>query len=197
MLVTVIGALVGILVQPIIVNVVAAPSAAVRFGFFFSFLVLAPLALLAAFLLGKVIPVLYQFAKFGAVGSLNSFIDFGVLNLAIFLCGVASGWAYALFKTISFLAATTNSYFWNKYWTFSAASRPTAGEVTKFYTIAIVGGLLNIGAASFVVNGLGRPPVISPNLWANIGAFIGIACALLWNFLGYKYLVFKKPESSE
>jgi putative flippase GtrA len=197
LLVTVIGAAVGILSQPIIANLVVSPTIAVRLGVFCGFLILAPAALLIAHIVGKIVPVIYQFAKFAAVGALNSFIDVGVLNLLIFFTGIASGIGFSVFKAISFLSATTNSYFWNKYWTFSASNRSTTGEVTKFYTIAIVGGLLNIGVASFVVNAINRPEAISPNLWANVGALAGIACSFLWNFLGYKFLVFKKPEISE
>ncbi|MGC8776255.1 MAG: GtrA family protein [Minisyncoccia bacterium] len=195
-LVTIIGALVGILVQPMIQNLVQAPSLALRIGAFFGFLILAPLALFIAYLIGKYIPVIYQFAKFAAVGTLNSFVDFGILNLLIFLSEIAAGWWYTVFKAISFLGGTTNSYFWNRSWTFSADSGPKVGEAAKFYTIAIIGGFVNISVASFVVNGITRPGFISPNLWANIGALCGIFSALLWNFLGYKFIVFKKKEEN-
>jgi putative flippase GtrA len=192
LLVTIIGAAVGLLSQPIVANIFASPSATVRIGIFTGFLVLAPVALGIAYLIGKVIPVIYQFAKFAATGTLNSFIDGGVLNLLIFLTGIAAGIGYSVFKTISFICATTNSYLWNKYWTFGSFGRVTSGEVAKFYTIAVMGGILNIGVASLVVNAIGRPQPISPNLWANIGALAGIGCSFLWNFLGYKFLVFKR-----
>jgi putative flippase GtrA len=193
-LVTLIGALVGLLVQPMIQNLVSSPTTIIRFGAFFGFLVLAPLALFVAYLIGKIIPVIYQFAKFAAVGTLNSFVDFGVLNLLIFLTQIASGWGYTIFKTISFLSATTNSYFWNRSWTFESKEKPQIGEAAKFYIIAIIGGFLNITIASYVVNGISRPEFITPNLWANIGALCGIFSALLWNFLGYKFIVFKKNK---
>ncbi len=193
-LVTIIGAAVGILVQPMIQNLVSNPSIYLRIGTFFFFLFLAPFALFIAYLIGKVFSVIYQFAKFAAVGSLNSFIDFGVLNLLIFLTSISGGIWFTLFKIISFLCATTNSFFWNKYWTFETHGSPKAGETLKFYTTAIIGGILNIGIASLIVNGITRPEIISPNLWANIGALCGILSAFLWNFLGYKFVVFKKQE---
>jgi len=105
----VIGFAVGLLAQPIIGNLVSHLSLALRFAVFFGFLVLAPLLLFIAYLIGKFIPVIYQFAKFAAVGTLNTFIDFGVLNLEIFLFSASSGILYSVFKGISFLAATTNS----------------------------------------------------------------------------------------
>jgi len=195
--VTVIGIAVGLLSQPIMANLVAEPTFVLRLSVFLGFVVLAPLALFIAFLLGKFISVLYQFAKFAAVGVLNTFVDLGVLNLEIFLSGQASGWAYSLFKAISFLFSTTNSFFWNKYWTFGSKGAATSSEAAKFYSVAAVGWAVNVGLASLVVNGVGRPDIISPNLWANIGAMAGVAGAMFWDFVGYKYLVFKKSGDQD
>ncbi|MCX7589448.1 MAG: GtrA family protein [Patescibacteria group bacterium] len=191
-LVTIIGALVGILVQPMIQNLINEPTIFLRIGAFVVFFILAPLALIIAYLIGKIFPILYQFAKFSAVGTLNSFVDFGVLNLLIWITNINIGWWYTIFKAISFLSGTTNSYFWNRYWTFESKDKPRLNEATKFYSIAIIGGFLNISVASFIVNGITRPDYISSNLWANIGALCGIFSALLWNFIGYKFIVFKK-----
>jgi len=194
LLVTIIGGAVGILVQPMIQNLVASPTVFIRAGAFLGFLIFAPFALTVAYFLSKILPVLYQFAKFGAVGALNSFIDFGVLNLLIFLFSIKSGLWFSIFKAISFLTATTNSYFWNKYWTFESFKKPKVSEAAKFYTIAIIGGFLNISVASFIFSGINRPEFISVNLWANVAALGGILSAFIWNFLGYKFVVFKKDE---
>jgi len=195
LLVTIIGGAVGILVQPMIQNLVASPTFFIRVGAFLGFLILAPLALTIAYFLSKILPVLYQFAKFGAVGVLNSFIDFGILNLLIFLFSIGSGLWFSIFKAISFLCATTNSYFWNKYWTFESSNKPKVSEAAKFYTIAIIGGFLNVSVASLIFSGINRPEYIPVNLWANVAALGGILSAFIWNFLGYKFVVFKKEES--
>lgn len=202
-LVTIIGILVGILVQPMIQNLIKEiqtlikePTLTFRIGVFIGFSILAPLALSIAYLLSKKIPILYQFAKFAAVGTLNSFVDFGILNLLIFLTNINAGLGFVLFKTISFLGGTTNSYFWNRYWTFESKDKPKINEATKFYLIAIIGGFLNISVASFVVDSIPKPDAISGNLWANIGALCGIFSTLLWNFIGYKFLVFKKQTNN-
>jgi putative flippase GtrA len=194
LLVTIIGGAVGILVQPMIQNLVTSPTFFIRVGAFLGFLILAPLALAVAYFLSKILPVLYQFAKFGAVGALNSFIDFGILNLLIFLFSIGSGLWFSIFKAISFLCATTNSYFWNKYWTFESSNKPKVSEAAKFYTIAIIGGFLNVSIALFIFSGINRPEFISVNLWANVAALGGILSAFIWNFLGYKFVVFKKEE---
>ena len=195
LLVTIIGGAVGILVQPMIQNLVISPTFFIRVGAFLGFLIFAPFALTVAYFLSKILPVLYQFAKFGAVGVLNSFIDFGILNLLIFLFSIRSGLWFSIFKAISFLCATTNSYFWNKYWTFESSNKPKVSEAAKFYTIAIIGGFLNVSVASLIFSGIHRPEYIPVNLWANVAALGGILSAFIWNFLGYKFVVFKKEES--
>lgn len=190
----IIGVGVGLLSQLILTNVIASPTYFLRLAALFGFAALAPLALLIASYLGKIVPVIYQFAKFAAVGTLNSFIDVGVLNLEIFLSGQAAGIYYPIFKAVSFIVATTNSFIWNKFWTFNAGDTKASGEAPKFYTFAAVGWVLNVGTATFIVDVLKRPEAISLNIWANIGALAGIAASFLWNFLAYKYLVFKKPS---
>lgn len=194
--VLVIGILIGLLVQPILINVLPQATLGWRVAVFVGLSIFAPLALGVASLLGRLWPVLYQFAKFAAVGTLNTMIDFGVLNLEIYFSGIYTGIAYSAFKAVSFLGGTTNSFFWNKYWTFSAKEKATADEALKFYVVAGVGWALNVGAASFVVNVLSRPEAISLARWDNVGALAGVAASFFWDFLGYKFLVFKKkPES--
>jgi len=191
----IIGTAVGLLSQLILTNIVASPGYLLRFGAFIAFVILAPLALYVAYLIGKMIPVIYQFAKFAAVGTLNTFVDIGVLNLEIFLSGQAGGLSYPVFKAISFIVATTNSFFWNKYWTFGAGGTKASGEAPKFYLFAAIGWALNVGTATFIVDGLTRPVALSPNIWANLGALGGVAASFLWDFLAYKFFVFKKEPA--
>lgn len=199
-----IGIAVGLLVQFVIsnfseeiVNTTGVSLAVIRVAAFFLFFLGAPAALFIAAYIGRSVRIVYQFAKFVSVGTLNSMIDLGILNLETFLWGVLPGpIVFAVFKSISFLAATTNSFFWNKYWTFEARAKPHAGEVTKFYVVAILGGFLNIAIAT-AVRTVGGSIIPSQNILVNIVApFSGIFAVFLWNFLGYKYIVFKtKPEA--
>ena len=196
---TAIGAEVGLLIQPILANlgsfaILANPTFALRLEIFIFITILAPLALWILFLLGKLVPVLYQFGKFAAVGALNTFIDLGVLNLIIFLTGIAGGIGYSLFKAISFLCATTNSFFWNKYWTFNAKGAATGKETGSFFLFAAIGWVLNVSIATFIVNGLARPASLDPRVWANIGGLFGVAGSFLWDFLSYKFFVFKEKK---
>jgi len=54
-----------------------------------------------------------------------------------------------------------------------------------------VGFGLNLGAAAFVVNVIGPVGNVDATAWANLGALAGTFAGLAWNFLGYKFIVFK------
>lgn len=187
-----IGIAVGLLIIPVVRTTVPDAVPAVYFGLFLVMAVGAPVGLFLASLLARFWRATYQLGKFAAVGVLNSFVDLGVLNALIFLTGQSAGWLYGLFKTVSFLAAVTNSYFWNKHWTFESKSRSTVAETIRFYLVSLGGWAVNVGLAMLIVNIIPRPDVISPNLWANIGAFVAILGSMTVNFLGYKLFVFNK-----
>ena len=51
---------------------------------------------------------------------------------------------------------------------------------------------INVGVASFIVNYINPFVGFTPEIWANIGAVMGSATALVFSFLGFKIFVFKK-----
>jgi len=187
----VIGFLVGILALPIISNL--KPNILTIYlsiGIILGFTILSITALWATFLLGKIRPVFFQFGKFAAVGTLNTVLDIGILNLLLFLVGVSAGGYFSLFKGTSFLLASTNSYFWNKFWAFQSNLPVTAGEYTRFIIFTFIGLLINVGVASLVVS-ISPLNGLSASLWANIAALVAVIASLIWNFISYRYFVFR------
>lgn len=148
--------------------------------------------LLVAEKLSYRLPIMQQFSRFVLVGLLNTVVDFGVLNLLIFITGIASGFYYSIFKTCSAILAMTNSFLWNKLWTFGKRDATySKEELPRFLIVTISGAAINIGIASLVVNIVGAPAGFDPKLWANIGAGIATVVGFLWNFLGYKFFAFR------
>jgi len=145
---------------------------------------------IVAELLGRILSVFKQIGKFAVVGVLNTVLDFAVLNVLITMSGVSEGTLASVFKGISFIVAVVNSYYWNKHWTFNFKGK-VEREFLQFFVISLIGFGLNVGAFSLVVNvvGAGGP------LWANIGALAGTVAGFTWNFLGYKFIVFKSKNA--
>lgn len=134
----------------------------------------------------------FQFGKFILVGFSNFTIDFGLLNLLMFVTSVESGLMYSIFKGLSFFIAIINSYFWNRTWTFEFRERGNMLEqFFRFMGIALTGLLINVIVASVIVNYI-KVEFIAPRIWANVAALISVIAVLAWDFAGYKFLVFKK-----
>jgi len=191
----IIGFLCAVLILPIASNL------DLKIAYLKSLLIILPLlsvaGMLVAAVIAKKISVMYQVAKFVLVGALNTFLDWGVLNLLMFLTGIVLGYGYTFFKGVSFLVGLLNSYFWNKFWTFKKRNQPTIRTATvgreflQFFIVSAVGFLLNVGMATLIVNVWGPHFNVTLKLWANVGAFGGTLVGLTWNFLGYKLIVFK------
>lgn len=145
-------------------------------------------------------PVIKQFAKFALVGVMNTAVDLIVLNIETITTGIKEGSGYAIQKGISFLVAVTFSYFLNKHWTFRDQSQENEGKkFSQFFLISIMGMFINVTVATITVTYLKDPvnsltglSFLTDQVWVNLGALSGTAIGLLWNFVGYKFIVFKK-----
>jgi putative flippase GtrA len=175
------------------------------------FPVLCAAGLYIGYLIGRIIPVIYQVAKFVLVGGFNTLVDWGVLALLIFLSrqylfieaqdiiwktALFSIVFYSLFKAVSFVVASVNSYFWNKFWTFKRKTTESMGkEFLQFFTITLIGFVINVVIASVIFNYIGPFGGLNFDQWAIIAAVVATAFSMVWNFAGYKFIVF--DESSK
>lgn len=192
------SAIIGVLAS--LLSLIVIKNLNIAISWWMAFLIFVPLCvigILIARVLGTKIPFFYQFGKFGETGGLNWLFDFGILNLLILISGISTGIIFSLFKALSFVISVTNSYLWNKFWVFKKSekqqAKERAEEFSKFILVSLVGMIVNVLLATIIV--FIAPVVISnisPKIWANIGAAFGSLSAMMWNFLGYKFFVFKK-----
>jgi len=159
-------------------------------------LLLPVLSLSAVFILETIFKkaiALVQFGKSFLVGILNSAIDMGVFDFLTLFFSVASGWPPILFKVISFSFGAVNSYFWNKSWTFQKKdTKDTRKEAVQFFLITAGGLLIHTIVIYVVVNIVGARFGVGERMWASIANMAAIFTGFMWNFLGYKFIVFKK-----
>ena len=138
-----------------------------------------------------------SFAKYVMVGFFNTGVDFAIFNLLMHVTGINKGPAVSSFKTVSFIVAVTNSYFWNKFWAFKAGSTSTdkGKEFVKFVVVNVIGAFLNVGITSGIIFAIPPQLGFGQVVWNNIAAVVATAIALIWNFIGFRLIVFKKNES--
>lgn len=142
-----------------------------------------------ASLIAKKIKILWQVAKFALVGVLNTAIDFGVLNLLILLTSYTQGTGLGLINIPSFSLAILNSYFWNRKWVFSDSKK---GNFVVFVAVTAIGLLINTGVVVGITTLI--PPAfgLSPTLWVNVAKVFATGFSMVWNFAGYKLIVFRR-----
>ncbi len=140
-----------------------------------------------------------EFMRFIAIGGMNTGVDFIILNTLIAVFGLGNDPIYfALFKIVSFSVAVINSFFWNKKWVFKHSTetgKNTVSEISPFLSVSLLSLLFNLGIATAVYNaGLTLFPDLSVVILANLGAAAGTGLSFIFNFIGYKFFVFKKSE---
>jgi len=133
-----------------------------------------------------------QFSRFVVIGFVNTAIDFAILNLLMWWMGIYSGPWIILLNGISFSVAVTNSYFWNKYWTFKDKNKIEAKEFSQFILVTLIGMAINSGVIYGITTLISPVFGINPELWANLAKAAATGFSLIWNFIGYKMFVFKK-----
>ncbi|NTW29953.1 MAG: GtrA family protein [Candidatus Moranbacteria bacterium] len=202
------GLLIGFLILPILATAVPSLHTGIRPLIIVFFLVASPIGIFIASKAYRFIPIFWQIAKFVLIGILNTLVDLGILaalqslfrisyginpETAIAVFGTVTMTAYVFYKATSFFIANVNSFFWNKYWTFSGNPTKKSGEqFIQFLVVSIIGFLINIFFSSFVFTSVTALGGMNPSQWGLACAALGSVTGLAWNFVGYKLLVFKK-----
>ncbi len=153
--------------------------------------ILTVIGMSVANFIGRRILLIWQFAKFSLVGVLNTAIDFGVLNLLIFLTDITKGIGIFFIAGASFSAATINSYFWNRDFTFGSKQK-AAKSFPIFAAVTVIGLLINSTLVYLLSTYIFPKFISSATLVPNLAKLFATFVALFWNFAGYKLVVFKK-----
>lgn len=200
------GLLIGLLAMPVLQT--AKPDLYKLFSWYILpfFLIATPVGLMVAYMIGKRLPVAWQVGKFGVIGVLNTLVDWGVLTAlilfvrrwhaidpatALVMISTVAVTYYTAYKAISFVVAVINSYYWNKYWTFATGVvSKTRAEFIQFFLVSVIGFFINVGLSSYVFGAIPPTGGMSVDQWGLVGAAIGSIVGLVWNFVGYKFIVF-------
>lgn len=146
--------------------------------------------------LARIKPIFSQLAKFATVGILNTSIDFGILNLLSIATGITKGFVIGGVNVPGVALAITNAYFWNKFWVFSAKDNKGAlHDFPKFILVSGSGILLNSGIVIFITSYTGPGFGLEEGIALNVAKVIATPLSMTWNFLGYKFVVFRSTKT--
>lgn len=133
--------------------------------------------------------VLGQVIRFGLVGGLNTLVDYGLFNLLVVVFSMNPVAA----NPISVSAGIINSFLWNKQWTFAAGGwHRWYRQAILFLIVSVIGLLINTGGLWLLNRLTGADSVLAVNL-QKLGASV---LSLTWNFVGYRFLVFRKAREA-
>jgi len=132
----------------------------------------------------KIKPLIGQAVRFGAVGFLNTAIDFGLFTLALKVFLLPE----LLSQAIGYSGGVVNSFFVNRVFTFNARHVRSFGAFSLFVLI----NLVSLGVSLLVLYGLRETFTIG------VYPAKAIATVMAWgiNFSGSRWLVFKAKEGS-
>lgn len=162
-----------------------------------------------------------QFARFAAVGFLNAALDFGVLNTFSAITGITAGLGAGGINIPGFIIAVSNGYFWSKLWVFRAnintdtdtnagigvnpnpnanlnAATAKSGLLTdlpKFLLVSLIGLAINSIMVTLFTAFIPPHFGFTAVAWLNIAKILATVVALVWNFTGYKFFVFRPAHS--
>ena len=143
-------------------------------------------------LIGKKYLFVKQAGKFSLAGAFADVVDIKIFQLFFLFLPFP-----LVCKVMSFFAGTLVKYFSDKFWTFSAPGGPASGgekgvtirEMSKFFMVAILGSAINVVAFYFFDKiKVGLPQ----HTWQEACIILAALVTAIWNFCGYKFVVFKK-----
>ncbi len=142
-----------------------------------------------------------RFIKFAIVGALGALIDFGVMNLLVWL--VKS--TLVLAGSISFICAVISNFTWNRFWTYpESRTKHVVGQLVQFTIVNAIGLVIRVPILK-----LGEPVLdrilenSSLNLLATSHTFIShnatlalaIGIVMLWNYFVNRYWTYNDIDA--
>ena len=118
-----------------------------------------------------------QFKKFVIVGLVSTFMNYIAFRVLYYISNLI-----IFSSAIGYLIGLSNSYFFGLKWVFKTKSKNFKKTIIKFLIVYFIGGIFN----SLTIYLLKRFNIDYSILW-----ILGNGIALMNNFLGSKFIVFK------
>jgi putative flippase GtrA len=137
-----------------------------------------------------------QTVRFILVGGLNTVVDFIIFNLlAHYVFGLATPWTYFVCKSLAFVVAMMNSFFFNSRFTFKD-KQARAGVWWRFSIITIATFIISSIISTWVFHLLQVYTSLSAIIAGNASVVVSVFIGMVTNFLGYKHFVFHEDKKT-
>ncbi len=138
-----------------------------------------------------------QFLKFGVTGTIGAIVDFGTYNLLVRGMGftamyVVSGQQIIVANNVSVLLAIVSNFILNKYWTFRDKSEKVMRQWTAYFVLNFITWVLNQLLVSYFAFRVVFIENAAGDQKDNVAKVLAIGIILFLNFLGSKFLIFKR-----
>jgi len=130
----------------------------------------------------------FEFIRFGIVGFFNTLIDYGVMNILMFVLKINQGSGFITIKTFSIVLSVVFSYYANLLWTFKL-KKGNKEQLIKFVVLSVITIGVNVWIAGYMVDNINVS--FDKYLWANIASLIGAVVAIVMRYFGSR-VIFKK-----
>jgi putative flippase GtrA len=139
---------------------------------------------------------LSRFLKFSVVGVIGAIVDFGTFNLLNSILGLQS----LIASVISFIAAVTSNFIWNRFWTYpDSRSKSVRQQAIQFALVNTIGLFIRTPVFALSETPMIRiterllnilpPSIYSQNttqiqlvIGRNLALAVAVIIVLFWNF---------------
>lgn len=132
--------------------------------------------------------------QFTLIGISNAAVDIGSLNLLLLLSPTSHSGTLALFNTIAYCLAISNSYFWNSRITFRHSAKGSRQQQFLFVLQGLFSLLINNGVF-LAFNLLFQFMEISSWISLNLSKALAMFASFAASFFMIKYFVFRDQQN--
>lgn len=128
----------------------------------------------------KWFPAIGAYIKFHVVGVINTLVDVAVFTLLIW-----AGSSAIIAQCIAYSCGATNSFVWNKHWTFRSRRRFSVTQLLQFLTVNAVSLAVSLAVIS----------VLQQHYALLISKIVATFLAMAVNFAGNRIWVFRDENA--
>lgn len=134
-----------------------------------------------------------RFLKFMVVGTIGAVVDFGTFNLLTQLSTISP----VIASVISFTAAVTSNFLWNRFWTYpDSRGKSVTTQVMQFFLVNVIGlairtplfAVLQTVLIQFLTGSLPANFFLTPTfIGHNVALAVAVGVVMLWNFFANRF----------